>query len=745
MPKPQQPESWRRVFASSWPSITLIGLAAALVYANSFQAQFVFDGGKYIAQNERLDSLAACAQPRFSNRWLGYLTFGIDRQLSGDGKWSFHLNNLLIHAINGWLLFELVRFSAARSGAEPHTARLLGFCSTLVWTCHPLQTQSVTYVYQRFESLASLFYLATLVALTRAVGADKKAWLVASVAFGVAGTFCKAILVTAPVVVLVYDRVFLSGSWRELWRARRAYHLALSSVTLLVLGKIFTRVDGLKEHGFGEAGASVSRLDYLLNQSAVIVHYVRLWFVPVNQNLDYVWEVEENGWRLLLPLAAIAASLAAMGVLFFRTPKLGFLVFWFFAILAPTSSVVPIVDLAFEHRVYLPSAALSVLCVLGVAWSGRLATGAELEAKSLLVFTTVWAVLLGVATHERNKVYHDRGVLWHDVLSKAPHNFRACVYLSKHYESIDDPRRALQFARKAVDLNPVYYAAQVQLSRLQGEVAGTKDDLEAALRHALAGLEIKANADGYTNAGSLLLRLGRTEQARECFLRSAEIRPTSEAYINLALTCPEDPRSAAAYLRRALEIDPESATAHGELAVTLRQTGAPPEQVEKHLREALRLDPELKSAKLNLATHLASQGDPESARAIFEQLVATNPSPEVYLNAARACRESDPRQSVRYLRDALTLAPNSSPAHNDLAELLTYVYGKYDLAIIHLRKAIASDRNNLLAHRNLAVLLAAEGKTDEAVTLLEEALRRAPDYHEARERLNAIKAGQQPH
>lgn len=256
-------------------------------------------------------------------------------------------------------------------------------------------------------------------------------WGAAAVLSCALGMASKVVMVTAPAAVLLYDRSFLCtgeramrpGPWRELWRRRGLLHLALFSTWGIPLFLFAGRAELFgPEVGFGVEG--IPPLAYALTQPGVILHYLRLSVWPHPLVLDYGWPLARTAREILPPLAAVGGVLAATGWALLRRPAAGFLGAWFFLILAPTSSFIPILDPSFEHRMYLPLAAVIAGAVLATARLLALtAGGAGARAGGALALTAV--LLLGAATLRRNHDYRSFLSIWADTAWKRPLNPRA--------------------------------------------------------------------------------------------------------------------------------------------------------------------------------------------------------------------------------------------------------------------------------------------------------------------------------
>jgi tetratricopeptide (TPR) repeat protein len=501
-----------------------------LVHANGFAGRFVFDDHRSIVDNPSIRALwppGPLLKP--STRPLAYVTFAINYAVSELRPWSYHATNLAIHLAASLVLLGIVRRTLARGPLAPRyasRANSLALAVALLWMIHPLQTQSVTYVVQRIESLMGLFYLLTLYCFIRSLdGPRRRLWRVASVAACALGMATKEVMVTAPVIILWYDRALVSHSWRQIFRHRARFYLALGS-TWLILAVL------MHKHQSSYTGGalvvqSLSPLCYALGQPGVILHYLRLCFWPAGQCLDYAWPAPHTAWAIIPPFLAVAVMVMLVIWCVFRRPALGFLGGWFFVVLAPTSSVVPIRDLAFEHRMYLPLAAVVTMVVIG---------GHELLARLLRsnrgpvrfrpavpwAFLVLAALALGWTTHERNKVYHSQLAMWSDVVHKAPHNPRAHYNLAMALAGRGRFEEAIHHYHSAVRICPHYPMAQNNLGVLLAE----RGDHREAIRHYRLALIVQPDlASARMNLAHALARQEQYEEAAEHLNEALRIKP----------------------------------------------------------------------------------------------------------------------------------------------------------------------------------------------------------------------------
>ena len=700
-----------------WGLCALIVLAGLAAYGNSFTGSFIFDDEGFIVDNDVIPSpwpiRPLVASTGWESRLVVMLSLALNYALGGLDVFGYHLVNLAIHLLAGLTLFGLLRRTlklVPQYSAEPIAADFLAVAVALIWLVHPLQTQSVTYVIQRTESLMGLFYLVCLYCVLRGSQASRSwPWYVAAVAACWLGMGTKQVMVTAPVVVLLYDRTFLAGSWKEVLRRRWALYLGFVPA-LVWLGVVTVQAASRAEQaaaGFGMQG--ITKLQYLGTQGGVILHYLRLAFWPDQLCLDYLWPVAESARAIFLPGAVVAALLVASFIAIRYRPRLGFLGLSFFLILAPTSSIMPIADLAFEHRMYLPLAPLVVLVVL--AWerlakrfvnSGR---ARQLLGAGLL---GIVVVSLALRTMMRNRDYQDPVTMWTDVLVTAPHNARAHNNLGSLYER-------------------------------QG-------DLLSAADHYQRGLRIAPNfVDAHNNLGKVLTKQGKFDEALAHFEHALRIKPNfADAHYGLALVLQQEGKlvDAVAHFRHAIRSRPDHAETHYLLALVLtRQRNF--DQAIAHFERALRLKPDYAQAHNDLGGVLERQENLIAAAAHFEQAIRIKP------NFARAhynlgnllTRQGKLTEATDHYRHALRVNSTYAEAHNSLGQLLQNE-GRFDEAGDHYQQAIRFKADYADAHANLGVTRGLQGSLAQAIVHYERALAIRPDFAEVHVNLGNALLGQ---
>ncbi|MDP7162109.1 MAG: tetratricopeptide repeat protein, partial [Phycisphaerae bacterium] len=408
----------------------------------------------------------------------------------------------------------------------------LALATALIWTVHPLQTEAVTYVIQRTESLMGLFYLLTLYCVIRAAAASRPLWwYVAATAACALGVGCKEAMVTAPLVVLVYDRLFLTRSFKEVLRRRWPLYVGLAA-TWAILAALVLPLSGRAIDHAGLEYWQATR-SYALTQIVAVVRYLGLCFWPRALVMDYGHLLAAEA-ALSIPHAIILVMLLAAAVaVFFYRPRLGFLGVWFFAILAPSSSIVPLVlQPIAEKRMYLPLAAVVVGVVICAyilvrrLWDKSPAPGRLQKAHATLLgaaLTAAVVLLLGFLTVRRNNDYRSPLAIWQDTARKQPNNSRAWGGCATANLNKGNYNQAISHYDRAIELDPTdaetYYFNRADAYR-------RKHDYDRAIRDYTKAIELNPKLAGaYNNRGHMYRKKGDYDKAISDFTTLIEMNP----------------------------------------------------------------------------------------------------------------------------------------------------------------------------------------------------------------------------
>lgn len=571
-----------------WWAALLVAAGALGAYGNSLHGEFVYDDLVAIVGNPTLRHLSweALLPPSgvtTSGRPFVNLTFALDHALGGGSVVAFHVTNLLIHAAAGLTLLGLLRRTLLRPELPAWLRDCAGPFATavaLLWTVHPLQTESVTYVVQRVESLMGLCFLFTLYAFARSTSDPRPArWRGLAVAACVAGSGCKEVIAVAPLLVLLYDRAFVSGSVRVALLRHRGMYAGLAATWLILLALVAST--GWNRGGTVGLGVGVGAWDYGLTQFRALTRYLVLAFWPAGLAFDYgtFWE---TSLRAVVPHAAIVTALfAGTAWALWRSPRLGFLGAAFFLPLAPTSLLPGTTQMIVEHRMYLSLAPVLALAALLVfRHLGRLA----------LPLCAVAAVALGATTYARNRDYRTALELWTDTVAKVPTNARARCNLAIALVAAGRPAEALTHYEESLRLAPASadtrYNYALALARL-----GRPRDAETQYRDAL---RLKPDhAEAHCNLGTLLLAAGRPPEALRAFEAARQLRPRDAdilGNIGAALAQSGQTTEALPYFGAALAARPDDADGHFNYANALLTLGRRTDAI-RHYEQAVRLQP----------------------------------------------------------------------------------------------------------------------------------------------------------
>lgn len=569
--------------------IILIATLGLIAYSNTFTVPFQFDDDLYIVENPLIKDLDYLREPSKAEglalhkviraygrtRYVAYLSFWANFKANGLDVGGYHAVNLSIHILNALLFYALLRLTL-------RTPRVMGraeetfipLFAALLFALHPVQTEAVTYISQRFTSLAALFYFGSLVFYAKwrlkterqrkeQVGKSSQPPFTKSGRGGIYPYFlsllCAVLAMktkenafTLPVAIVLYEAVFFSGP-----PGKRAFRLLpflfiLPIVPLSVMGLDRPLSEAVFEAT--KTQQAISRHDYLLTQFPVIVKYLGLLALPFNQNLDYDYPVVRS---FLEPRAFLSFlflfSLFSLSVfLLRRTGKArltSFWMLWFFLALSVESSIISLADVIFEHRLYLPSAGFYVAAAVAAAF----VLGKERLRKAGAVFSVLVILALAWATFARNAVWRSQMSLWQDAVEKSPHKARPYNNLGRVFAESGMTDRAIELFDAAIRLDP-------------------------------------KQADAYNNIALAYRAKGMVDEAIENFETAIEIEDSFTARYNLGVTYHGRGLldKAIEHYRAAAKLDNNNYKLHYNLALAYLSKGLI-ESAEKHYRMALDL------------------------------------------------------------------------------------------------------------------------------------------------------------
>ena len=670
------------------------------------------------------------------------LSFALNYQLTGSSPNGFHAVNIAIHLLNGLLLFGIVRRSLSRPQfAERFGAAAdgLALATALLWTLHPLQTESVTYIVQRAESLMGLFFLLAVYAAVRAFDSPAPTrWYALAVAACALGMATKEVAAVAPVIVLLYDATFVSSGAPAAVRARPRFYAALFSTWAVVVGLMLMTLEDV-----GSDFTEGRNLSYALAQPAVILHYLRVaaWPHPLHVYINTTLYDGLSPLRVAGPLFAIVALLGATAWGVVQRRWYGFVGAWFFLILAPSSSVVAVSDIIQEHRIYLSLAALVFLAVLG-AYLALQRVGGGRFARAGIALAAAAALVFAVLTHRRNRDYHSEFAMIHPA-----DLYEAYLILGNHYTLGDgDPLVAGSEADEALRSNAPGSPDFTFAHYLLGLLADARGDNRSAATHfAQASESDPAFVRAAAKLGEMLLALDDPAGARQVLERAAQHTPAStdlQLALGRALLAMEDVEGARRSFESVVALAPDFAAGHNNLGFVLERLGDLP-RAQAEYQAALTLDPGMVVARRNLARVLALNGDLAGARRDYEAVLAIEPTEApAQVGLAEVCeQQEDVACAEAHLREAARLEPEDAQIASSLGALVEKL-GRTDEAQREYERALALEPEHVGARNALGTLLARKGRFQEAQPHFEHVLRSDPNNADAHSNLGALYAAQ---
>ena len=538
-----------------------------LIYSSNLEGPFVFDDGRNIRDNPaiRLTQLSwsglkdAATKSPLPNRPLAYISFALNYYFHSYRTVGFQLTNLMIHMLAGLFLYLFIKTTLGLPALQSRfgDSQWLPFIAVLIWLVHPLNTQSVTYIVQRMNSMASMFYILSMLCYARArlmQGPTARwLWAAACLMSGVLALATKETAATLPCFLFIYEWFFFQDLSRK-WLKRHLPFLVGVFILFIVVSYVYMGGNPLAKILSAYEFRNFTLTQRVLTQFRVVILYLTLLIFPHPNrlNLDYDFPLSHSlidPVTTLLALSAIAGLLAWSAWLAKKDRLLSFCLLWFFGNLIIESSVIGL-EMVFEHRTYLPSM-LAIL--LAAILANRYLRSNFLKVAMICSITLVFAAW----TYERNAVWSNAVSLWSDVVKKSPRKVRPHNNLGNALKNQGKIEEAIVHFNKALQINPGYSKA-------------------------------------HNNLGTALVSQGKTDEALKHFGIALYINPNyaaAHSNIGVALAGRNQIEKAIVHFRAALRLKPDSAGVHSNLGAALVRQGKLQEALE-HLHTALRLKPD---------------------------------------------------------------------------------------------------------------------------------------------------------
>jgi len=745
--------------------ILAIFIAGIIAYSNSFDCSIHFDDKQII--NSKTTASSADIHDWFNaypHRPVGILTFYFNYSIHKTDVWGYHFVNLSIHLINAllvwWLVWMTLSTPVMRDSEISKHKMVVAFLTAILFVTHPLATQSVTYIAQRFASLATLFYLLSLGLFIQGKlwqGNKNISWLLygCSLMSAILGILTKEIVYTLPVAILLYHFCFFkTDSWKV--EIKNKWFVILFIIFLVFifwafnnypLKKVFSRIVP-PDQGYSY---SISMKEYFFTQFSVILSYLRLFVLPIHQNLDYDYRLSTSFFQLrtIFSLSVLLGIFSAGVLLFKRYRLIAFAIFWFFLTMSVESSILPISqNVIFEHRTYLPSFGFFLALTSAFFYLSK-----EKYFKIAVIALLLVAAANTLLTYQRNKVWKDDYTLWGDCAKKSPNKARPnnnfCYALLTQGRS----EEAINYCNRAINLFP----GLTEAYNNRGFAYDKLGQYEQAIENFNKALQLNPRyANAYNNRGMSYHALKRYPQAIEDYDKALDLQPDNASIYNnraSAYFMLGRYESAIEDFGKAIKLQPDYTFAYKNRAnlyftqnknslgcVDAQKACTLGDCIAFEMAKAKRLcGPENEESAVDLAD--------KNEETILDSVNQQKDTAADWINKEQALWNgrvySDPAKALEYLNNAIKLKQNNASYYNKRG-LAYYHLGNYQKAIEDYSKAIRLKPDFSLAYFNRGCIYVKDpGQYNKAIEDFNKAIRLNPRYIEAYENLANIYLSQE--
>ncbi|MDO9529564.1 MAG: tetratricopeptide repeat protein [Syntrophales bacterium] len=758
MSKINSPEPLAGSFGHMREGLMLLVMAVLvfMIYSNILKAPFVFDDQQNIRDNPhvRLTELTfkgikeKIVENPYNNRPVAHASFALNYYFHKYNVMGYHLVNILIHIMTGFFLYFFIKITLnittlstscqqPTSGnpqfvtRDPHTGfsnhSLIAFFAVLIWLVHPIQTQSVAYIVQRMNSMAAMFYVLSflLYAKARLTEKKEKKWvlLAGCVLAGILALGSKEIAATLPFFIFLYEWYFFQDLNRD-WFKR---HLLLFSgivILFTIVAVVYMGAHPLERILSDYDKRSFTLTQRVLTEFRVVIYYISLLAFPLPSrlNLDHHFAVSSSLINPVTTIFSIVSVIGLIGLALYMAKRerlLSFCVLWFLGNLVIESSVIGL-EIAFEHRTYLPSMLVSMMVATLVCRYVK-------QKRVILSLLCVVTLVFSYWTYERNKVWGSELSLWEDCIKKSPGKARPHYNLANVLTRQGNIDRAIKHYHKTVLIEHNHVRAHVNLGNSYLEKGNSSD----AIKHYSDALLIDPDREGaHIGMGNVLLSLNRFSEALKHYSEVMRINPDSaDAYYNMGCVFSQQNMrpKAIEYYSKAVTIDPSLAEAHNNLGYALMHEGKIVEGIN-HFREAVRLKPDFMEAQKNLKKALTiKEKAVEKTQTLRLKPPTGQRNPAYHYDQGNMYYKMGALESaIDEYEKALSIQPDILPVLNNLA--LVYVQKKdYAKAASVFGKMISIEPDKADNYYNMACMHALQNNINEAMSWLKKAIEKGYD------------------
>ena len=702
--------------------LLVMAVLVFIIYSNILKAPFVFDDQQNIRDNPhvRLTELTleginkTVVENPYNNRPVAHASFVLNYYFHKYNVMGYHLVNILIHIMTGIFLYFFLKITLSISilsmscrypvpGKSQTVARdshagfsdpsLIAFFAVLIWLVHPIQTQSVTYIVQRMNSMAAMFYVLSFLLYAKARLAEekkKKSILFAGcVLAGILALGSKEIAATLPFFIFLYEWYFFQDLNRD-WFKRHIFLFSGVVILFAIVAVVYMGAHPLERILSDYDKRSFTLTQRVLTEFRVVIYYISLLIFPLPSrlNLDHDFAVSSSLINPATTIFSIVSVIGLIGLAFYMAKRerlLSFCILWFLGNLVIESSVIGL-EIAFEHRTYLPSMLVSMMVVVLVCRYVR-------QRWVILSLLCVVMLVFSYWTYERNKVWGSELSLWEDCVKKSPGKAR--------------PHNNL------------------------GVALADQDKSDEAVEHYSKALQIKSNyVEAHYNLGNILVRQGRIPEAIDNYAEALKINPRyAKAHYNLGTALVRQGRvdEAIDHYSEALRINPDYAKAHYNLGNALARQGRVDEAID-HYSEALRINPDDAQTLANLKAVSAVLKETDIAIKRLRKSIEADPgNPELYYELGNLYyRKGKLDDAIYHYQKSLSIQPDVVQVLNNLA--IVYMTKKeYDRAVSILGRIAELQPDNADIYYNIACMYSIQNKVEKSIDSLKKAIEKGYD------------------
>jgi len=739
-----QARSFSSFITAEFILLLVLMVCICFIYKNSIKGPFIFDDIPNIQDNPyirlsklTLDGIIGAGFKSIShNRPVANISFALNYYFNGYNVAGYHFVNILMHIITGIILFYFIKVTLVLSNFQnikielekntappnkqnllihnsktssistpprsfiPASAELLfiPFFATFIWLVHPLQTQTVSYIVQRMNSMAAMFYILSLLLYVKArlANTEKKKWglFLGCILSGILSLASKEIAATLPFFIFLYEWFFFQKASLKWIKLNSIYFLCI--LLLIILFAFFL----LGSHPIKIILSTYNHRDFtlwqrVLTEFRVVIYYISLIIFPHPTRLNLLHDFSISH-SFIDPITTLLSFITILGLIIMaiwlakRDRLLSFCILWFLGNLVIESSVIGL-EIIFEHRTYLPS---MFICLLAVVVCYRYINMKWIGVALACIIVTVFSFW----TYQRNLVWSDSITFHRDCVRKSPQKARPHNNLGEVLADQGHLAEAVTHYLEALRINPYYTEAHNNL----GVVLKAQGKISEAISHYEEALRISPNySPTHNNLGNaLILQHGVTDEA-------------------------------IGHFREALQINPYYAEAYSSLSVALIQMGNIDEAIDL-LKKALQINPHIAATYVNLGGALMLQDKSDEAMVYFNKALQINPNlSEAHVNLGIILyNEERLDEAIAHFRKALLIGPDNDEAQFNLNKALAFL-NEINVNIEKIQEDLTHKPEEPILYLQLGNMYSIKGELDKAIAQYQKAISFQPDFPEA--------------